>query len=62
MKVRGHWFRSISSGILIIFMGLMIYVTYLSFTRRSGSTGQDVAQIQKIRYEALKPDATSTIR
>ncbi len=45
-----YWF--ICHGILALFTGLMLYVTYVAFSRHSGSTGLDMAHIQKVRYEA----------
>ncbi len=50
---RLHGFSLILNGILALFMSIMIYVTYLAYTRTSGSTGQDAVQIQKIRHNAL---------
>ena len=47
-----HWFQFASWAILAFFLGILIYVTAVAFSRQSGSTGMDVATIQKIRYEA----------
>ena len=48
-----HWFQFVSNGILALFLGIMIYVIGIAYTRHSGSTGLDMAKIQKIRYDAL---------
>jgi hypothetical protein len=48
-----HWFQFVGSGILALFLGFIIYVTAVAYTRHSGSTGLDMATIQKIRYDAL---------
>lgn len=50
---RRHWFQFVSGGILTLFMGILTYVVVVAYTRHSGSTGLDVATIQKIRYEAI---------
>lgn len=50
---RWHWFQFVSNGILALFIGIMIYATFIAYTRRSGSTGLDMMTIQKIRYDAL---------
>ena len=46
-----HWFWWISNGILCLFLGVMALVMVIAFKRTSGSTGLDMATIQKIRYE-----------
>ncbi|WP_059062132.1 hypothetical protein [Candidatus Protochlamydia naegleriophila] len=51
-----YWF--ICHGILALFTGLMLYVTYVAFSRHSGSTGLDMAHIQKVRYEAQQARQT----
>lgn len=57
-KMRHHyWF--ICHGILALFTGLMLYVTYVAFSRHSGSTGLDMAHIQKVRYEAQQSRTSS---
>jgi hypothetical protein len=53
-------FQVISYGILALFTGLMIYVTYIAFTRISGSTGLDMARIQKVRYDSIQEKQTSS--
>lgn len=47
-----HWFRFVSKGIVALFFGIMIYVLFIAFTRQSGSTGLDMAGVQKMRYES----------
>lgn len=53
-----HWFQFVSNGILALFIGIMIYATFIAYTRRSGSTGLDMMTIQKIRYDALSREAS----
>jgi hypothetical protein len=48
---RHHWFLFVSQGVLILFLGVMVYVLAVAYTRRSGSAGLDMAAIQKIRYD-----------
>lgn len=50
---RWHWFQFVSNGVLALFIGIMIYATFIAYTRRSGSTGLDMMTIQKIRYDAI---------
>lgn len=47
-----HWFQYLAAGIIFTFFVLMIYVSYISFSRHSGVTKLDMAKIQKMRYEA----------
>ncbi|WP_042281517.1 hypothetical protein [Candidatus Protochlamydia sp. R18] len=56
---RSQKFQFIFYGILALFTGLMIYVTYVAFTRLSGSAGLDMARIQKVRYDSLQDKQTS---
>lgn len=55
-----HWFYVVSHSILALFLGILLYVVVIAYTRHSGSTGLDVATIQKIRYEALPPSSSSS--
>ncbi len=47
-----HWFQFVSNGILALFLGIIIYVIWIAYTRHSGSTDLDMAGIQKIRYDS----------
>ena len=49
--MKSHWFHRAGLGILAIFSIIMIDVSIRAFTKKSGSTGQDMVQIQQIRYE-----------
>jgi hypothetical protein len=51
-KKKKHWFHFASSSVFILFLSIMVYVTYVAFSRHSGSTNLDIAKIQKIRYDA----------
>lgn len=57
--LKWHWFQWVSHGILAIFMGVMIYVTYVCFSRTSGATGLNMAKMQQIRYDASLAAAAS---
>lgn len=52
MLPSAHWSYQIQYLVLAIFMSLMVYVTYISYDRQSGSTGLDMSKIQQIRYDA----------
>jgi len=56
MKV--HWFQIVSTGILALFLGLLVLTTFTAYKRRSGSTGQDMANIHKQRYNSSTPSQT----
>jgi hypothetical protein len=56
-----HWFLFVSTGILTLFFGIMLYVVGLAYTRHSGSTGLDMAAIQKMRYDSVPKHATSSL-
>lgn len=45
-------FQKVATGILVIFFGIMAFVTYAAYMRPSGSTGLDAAKIQKIRFDS----------
>lgn len=47
-------FQKVATGVLMIFSGLMVMVTFVAYSRQSGATRQDMAQAQLIRQEASK--------
>jgi hypothetical protein len=47
-----HWFQFVANGILALFLGILVFVCIIAYMRHSGSTGLDMATIQKMRYEA----------
>jgi hypothetical protein len=47
-----RWFQKAAVGVILLFFGIMIMVTFVAYGRRSGSTGLDMAKVQKIRYDA----------
>jgi len=49
---RIKWFQAAVISILCFFLGLMAIVTFAVYSRRSGSTGMDMGQVQQMRYEA----------
>ena len=46
-------FRKMATGVLVVFMGIMVFVTVVAYSRKSGSTRQDMAQAQLMRKAAL---------
>ncbi|MFI0435502.1 MAG: hypothetical protein ACH350_07250 [Parachlamydiaceae bacterium] len=54
-----YWFRYVPYVILSLFLGIMTYVVAISYTRRSGSAGVDIATIQKIRHDAFSSTPSS---
>lgn len=58
MRKRRHWFQYASVGFLFLFLGMLCLTIVVAYSRRSGSTGMDVATIQKIRYEAINPSTS----
>lgn len=42
-------FRKVATGILVTFIGIMVFVTFIAYSRPSGSTRQDMAQAQLLR-------------
>lgn len=58
---KSHWIKRVpyfqisAVAIVCAFMGLMIVVTTIAFSRRSGQTGLDMGKIQKMRYESSSP-------
>ena len=47
---RSHY---VGYGVLMLFMGIMTDASIRAFTKKSGSTGQDMVQIQQIRYDSI---------
>lgn len=48
-----YLFSFISCSILVLFFCIMLYVIGIAYLRHSGSTGLDMATIQKIRFDSL---------
>lgn len=46
------FFQLSAIAIVATFMLLMVFVTFVAYTRRSGQTGLDMGKIQKMRYES----------
>jgi hypothetical protein len=49
-----RWFQKFAVGMLVFYMGLMLYVTVYAHLRHSGNTGLDMGKIHQIRLEAQK--------
>lgn len=47
-----HMFRLIAFFLFSVFMTVMIFVTFIAFTRHSGITGIDVAKMHLLRVQA----------
>jgi hypothetical protein len=56
-----HWFQFVSYAILALFLGIILYVVAIAYSRHSGSTGLDMAAIQKIRYNSLPHHSNSSL-
>lgn len=46
---RWKLFQKMATGVLILFFGIMAFVTVAAYARKSGVTGMDMAQAQKLR-------------
>jgi hypothetical protein len=46
-----RWFQFGVIFIFAIFMGLMLIVTVVAFSRPSGNPGIDMARVQQMRYQ-----------
>ena len=53
-------FQKTATGILIVFMGILVFVTIIAYSRPSGSTRQDMAKIQLERKEVEQRHPTLT--
>ena len=49
-------FQKAAMGTMIIFFGMMGLVIVAAYSRKSGSTGLDMAKVQQMRYEARHAD------
>lgn len=55
MSIFSKWkiFQKVAIGVLVTFMGLMVLVCVAAYSRTSGSTRQDMAKAQFVRYKAV---------
>ncbi|MBA3816298.1 MAG: hypothetical protein H0X29_07225 [Parachlamydiaceae bacterium] len=55
MSIFSKWriFQKVAVGVLITFIGLMVLVCIAAYTRPSGSTRQDMAKAQFVRFKAV---------
>lgn len=44
-------FQKAAMGTMLLFFGMMGLVVVAAYSRQSGSTGLDMAKVQKMRYE-----------
>lgn len=54
MSIFAKWkiFQKVAIGVLVVFMSLMALVCVAAYSRPSGSTRQDMAKAQFVRYKA----------
>ncbi len=45
-------FPKIAIAILCLYFGLMLFVAVIAHTRKSGNTGMDMGQVQRMRFES----------
>lgn len=46
---KSRWFQKAYIGIFCLFMGMIVLVIAVAYSRRSGNSGLDMAKIQQIR-------------
>ncbi len=46
------WFPIVATAILTMFATLLVVVTFIGFTKRSGRTGMDMAEMHLLRAKA----------
>lgn len=46
---RFRWFQKTATAILVTFLGLIVLVIVVAYSRRSGNTGLDMAKIRLLR-------------
>jgi len=49
-------FKKFATCVFLFFMGLMCFVTYVAYSRKSGSTGLDMGKVQQMRSVANHQD------
>lgn len=49
---RKRLFQKAATGVLLLFLGIMVVVTFTAHFRKSGVTGLDMAKVQKLRDAA----------
>ncbi len=54
------WFQLAVVSIASLFLGLMVLVVIIAYSRPSGVTGIDMAKIQLMRHEAASSLTTQT--
>lgn len=47
-------FQKAAMAIFSFFMGMMVLVTVVAYSKRSGSTGMDMMKIQQLHQEKVK--------
>jgi hypothetical protein len=53
---RIRWFQKAYVGIFCLFMGTIVFVIAVAYSRRSGNTGLDMAKIQQLRQSIQKSE------
>jgi hypothetical protein len=47
-------FHRTAAFLLILFMGVLVFVTGVAFTRKSGNTGMDMGKAHLLRQKVVK--------
>jgi len=47
------WIQLSAGFVFLLFAGLMVIVTAVAYSKRSGNTGLDMSKVQQLRYEAV---------
>lgn len=50
-------FQAAAIGIFAVFMGVMVVVTFVAYSRPSGRSTVNMARIQQMRYESTNKSA-----
>lgn len=48
-----HWFHFVYYGVLLFFMGIMVFVTSFAYLRSKRPAKIDIVKMQQVRHEDL---------
>jgi len=54
MFARMRLFQKTATAVLVVFMGLMVLVTVVAYSRQSGATRQDMSKAQMLRSQVAE--------
>ncbi len=58
-KPSGMWgFKFFAASIFCLFMSVLVYVSFVTLSRQSGSTRMDMGQVQKLRYVVASDESS----